>query len=545
MKRIIIALAAVTMAFSATAQQSGHDNYIGLNLGGGLNSMTYSPANGKHSLGFGYDAGFHYTYFFNEHFGLGFGVHYTRANAYARYSYTEVTTGLTHLNNPNVHYNLSTKYDNWKERQTIGVLGIPVEVFYRAALDKKWTFIGGLGFEFDLPMSGKYRVVDGEYTTTGTFPALGDYVVAGMPEHGFATYEAIENDKIDNLKLGVSVTADLGVRMALNNNWGLYFGIYGGYGLNSMLKDKSDAPLVLINAKEPAKHDYNGTFASNEIDAMHLFRLGVKVGIDFGWTCKAEAEEDESDLVEYEEEDDAQAIADSIAAAEKAAAEKAAAEKAAAEKAAAEKAAAEKAAAEKAAAEKAAAEKAAAERAAAEKAAAEKIAAERAAAEAAAKQSAADRAAAEAAAKKAAADRAAAEAAAKKAEAERIAAERTRAEAEKQIKAIGATVYFENAGTNAKFDAKTDAAIHAICEALKADKNLTVTVYGHTDNTGSLQVNMKYGQKRAEALKAYMVKLGAPAASINCVSRGPNEPVADNSTDEGRAKNRRATVELK
>ena len=133
-----------------------------------------------------------------------------------------------------------------------------------------------------------------------------------------------------------------------------------------------------------------------------------------------------------------------------------------------------------------------------------------------------------------------------KADEEKVRGEKkTRIEAEKQIKAIGATVYFENAGTNAKFDAKTDAAIHAICEALKADKNLTVTVYGHTDNTGSLQVNMKYGQKRAEALKAYMVKLGAPAASINCISRGPNEPVADNSTDEGRAKNRRATVELK
>lgn len=527
MKRIIIALAAVTMAFSATAQQSGHDNYIGLNLGGGLNSMTYSPANGKHSLGFGFDAGLHYAYFFNEHFGLGFGVHYTRANAYARYNFSEVTTGLIHPDNNN-HYDLTTKFDNWKERQAMGVLGIPVEVFYRAALDKKWTFIGGLGFEFDLPMSGKYRVADGEYTTTGAFPVVGSYPISGG--NGFGTYDAIDNDKIDNLKLGVSIIADLGVRMALNNNWGLYFGIYGGYGLTNMLKDKSDAPLVLINAKEPAKHDYNGTFASNEIDAMHLFRLGVKVGIDFGWTCKAEAEEDESDLVEYEEEDDAQAIADSIAAAEKAAAEKAAAEKAAAEKAAAEK---------------AAAEKAAAEKAAAEKAAAEKLAAERAAAEAAARQSAADRAAAEAAAKKAAADRAAAEAAAKKAEAERIAAERTRAEAEKQIKAIGATVYFENAGTNAKFDAKTDAAIHAICEALKADKSLTVTVYGHTDNTGSLQVNMKYGQKRAEALKAYMVKLGAPSASINCVSRGPNEPVADNSTDEGRAKNRRATVELK
>ena len=115
----------------------------------------------------------------------------------------------------------------------------------------------------------------------------------------------------------------------------------------------------------------------------------------------------------------------------------------------------------------------------------------------------------------------------------------------KQIQAINATVYFATAGTKAKFDDITDGAIHAICEALKADENLTVTVFGHTDNTGSRKANMKYGKKRAEALKAYMVKLGAPAKSINCVSKGPDEPVADNGTKEGRAKNRRATVELK
>ncbi len=532
MKRIVIALAAVTMAFSATAQQSGLNNYIGLNFGGGLNTMTYKPANGSQSLGLGFDMGLHYAHFFNEHFGLGFGVHYTIANAYANYNFTEITTGLTHIHNPNVHYNLNTRLDNWKERQNMGVLGIPVEVFYRTALDKSWTFIGGLGVEFDLPMNGKYSVNEGEYTTTGTFASLG-YDVVNMPEHGFATYKTIDNDKIDNLKMGVSVIADLGVRVALNNNWGLYLGLYGGYGVTNMLKEKKDASLLLINTADPSKHDYNGTFASNQINAMHLLRAGVKIGIDFGWNSHAKAER-EAALRAYEEAR-AKAVADSIAAAEKAAAAKLAAEKAAAEKAAAQKAAAEK----------AAAEKAAAEKAAADKAAAEKLAADRAAAEAAAKQSAADRAAAEAAAKKAAADRAAAEAAAKKAEAERIAAERTRAEAEKQIKAIGATVYFENAGTNAKFDAKTDAAIHAICDALKADKNLTVNVYGHTDNTGKLEVNMKYGQKRAEALKAYMVKLGAPAASINCISRGPLEPVADNSTDEGRAKNRRATVELK
>ena len=46
-------------------------------------------------------------------------------------------------------------------------------------------------------------------------------------------------------------------------------------------------------------------------------------------------------------------------------------------------------------------------------------------------------------------------------------------------------------------------------------------------------------------MKNYMVKLGAPAKNITCESKGPKEPVADNKTKEGRAKNRRATVELK
>ena len=99
----MIALAAVALAFGAGAQQGGHSNYAGLTLGGGLNTMTFSPANGDQSVGLGFDAGLHYAHFFNEHFGLGLGVHYTLANAYATYDFDEVTTGLTHANNPLIH----------------------------------------------------------------------------------------------------------------------------------------------------------------------------------------------------------------------------------------------------------------------------------------------------------------------------------------------------------------------------------------------------------------------------------------------------------
>ncbi|MBQ1409345.1 MAG: OmpA family protein, partial [Bacteroidales bacterium] len=90
-----------------------------------------------------------------------------------------------------------------------------------------------------------------------------------------------------------------------------------------------------------------------------------------------------------------------------------------------------------------------------------------------------------------------------------------------------------------------DEAIKAICEAMKADNKLQTVITGHTDDRGPEKYNMKCGQRRAEALKRYMVSLGAPDANIKCESKGETQPIADNDTREGRAKNRRATVELK
>ncbi|MBP5546436.1 MAG: outer membrane beta-barrel protein, partial [Bacteroidales bacterium] len=333
MKRIMIALAAVTLAFSANAQQDGFDNYAGLNLGGGLNTMTFNPTRGDHSLGLGFDAGLHYAHFFNEHVGLGLGVHYTYANAYAKYNFIETTAGLTHPGNPNVNYTLNTTFNNWKERENVGVLGIPVEIFYRSILNETWTFIGGVGVQFDIPVHGRYYGSDGDFSTTGTFPALGNYTVRDVPEHGFSTYDNTFDSKMDNLGFNVSAILDLGMRLALNNHWGLYFGIYGGYGLNNMISEVKSDPLLVVNTDDPSQIQYNGTFASNEIDALHMVRAGVKIGIDLGWESPSKVAAREA------AERAAAEAAAAQAAAERAAAEKAAREKAAAEKAAAEKAA--------------------------------------------------------------------------------------------------------------------------------------------------------------------------------------------------------------
>ena len=109
---------------------------------------------------------------------------------------------------------------------------------------------------------------------------------------------------------------------------------------------------------------------------------------------------------------------------------------------------------------------------------------------------------------------------------------------------INATVNFDFAGTEPKFGAATDLAINTLCKAMAADKNLKVRVTGHTDDRGTEAGNMRYGQKRAEALKTLMVQRGAPAANISTDSKGQNEPVVDNDTDEHRYQNRRAVITI-
>jgi len=75
--------------------------------------------------------------------------------------------------------------------------------------------------------------------------------------------------------------------------------------------------------------------------------------------------------------------------------------------------------------------------------------------------------------------------------------------------------------------------------------NLEVIIaVGHTDNVGSDVYNQKLAVKRAESVKAYLVSKGIEKNRIYTEGKGEKQPVADNKTSEGRAKNRRVEIEV-
>lgn len=627
----------LAIGLSLSAQQNQHSNYIGLEVGGGMNGLTYKADNGNYYLGWGFQGGLRYAHFFGDHFGMGLGVQATRT--------------FTH--------------DKVPEHKMFTYLNIPVQLYWRAPMCNTWAFLFGIGGSMDMPLGGEKAMTE----------KIGASLVADL---GF-NYELCDNWGLymglygsysftDMYETDVQV-ADLrlfnaGLKLGVNLGWDCHSNKKGAknddseltaydnasgngaFGNNNDEDEEAAAREARCNARRMNNPDmaqantdidndiadaeqmaqatgnaaaaeaiadakakavdakkarangqyckaydlFNEAYAlladsyaddaatyaegsNNEnahkaaadadiyADAAHKdglgcamaasrnARLNAEIARDADQNdAKANAAYNDPTYADYfageamtmaTESGSKQAKTDAKDASGKAYRGKLADSYAASAKSFAGSA---KAYADKGnnAEAKAAADEAqnyAAE--AAEAARMGDVAAAYRAARAA--QQAAERARrivtgddSKPAADKPAADKPAANG--KPAD---------RAQLQKYLDQINATVRFDFGSTEPKYDSKTDLVIRALCAAMKADSRVKVLVTGHTDNVGSAQGNMSYGKKRAEAMKQVMVNLGAPASSIATASRGAEEPVVDNDTDEHRNQNRRAVITLR
>lgn len=90
---------------------------------------------------------------------------------------------------------------------------------------------------------------------------------------------------------------------------------------------------------------------------------------------------------------------------------------------------------------------------------------------------------------------------------------------------------------------KSYATLDRVAELL-IKKNFSLKLAGHTDNTGSNELNMRLSKDRAESVKAYLVSQGANASRIEATGYGENQPIASNKSAAGRQKNRRVEFTL-
>lgn len=106
-------------------------------------------------------------------------------------------------------------------------------------------------------------------------------------------------------------------------------------------------------------------------------------------------------------------------------------------------------------------------------------------------------------------------------------------------------VYFDI--NKADITSASEPAIENIATLMKAYPNMSIELRGHTDNTNTTKdpdYNKKLSQRRADAVKDAIAKLGISTSRIKATGYGESIPIAENNSDEGRAKNRRTEIAI-
>ena len=84
--------------------------------------------------------------------------------------------------------------------------------------------------------------------------------------------------------------------------------------------------------------------------------------------------------------------------------------------------------------------------------------------------------------------------------------------------------------------------MNRFADGLRSTPNYTVDIIGHTDSTGSDAVNNPLSIARAESTRNFLTMRGISGARIQVEGRGSHQPIADNATADGRARNRRVEI---
>jgi len=113
------------------------------------------------------------------------------------------------------------------------------------------------------------------------------------------------------------------------------------------------------------------------------------------------------------------------------------------------------------------------------------------------------------------------------------------------IKKNPIVLYFETGRSTITLTEEQRAKYLSIVQAMDKVDDVSVQIIGHTDTTGDTENNKVLGKERAEFIKTYLVRNGISSENIETISKGETEPIADNNTNEGRAKNRRTVITIK
>ena len=258
-------------------------------LGGGLHALLPKlSADGRTTVGLdnGVGAGAQvqatYTYFFHKYVGVTGGLGFELYTGNMHGNFSERVWLYDRYNAMN--YWLNSDYTNFKEREQLYYLTIPVGVTGRINLTDPLQLRGTVGLGMNMVVGSHFRG-DGQLTTTADYPDYNLHFDPDLPQHGFSNYYMGGYEgKIDNtFPVSMFVFADFGAHYQFTRRWGIYGGIYFSYTCFNAVRPTTDAagnrPELVKFDSASKQWTYSGMINSKFVEALNPLAVGVKVGV--------------------------------------------------------------------------------------------------------------------------------------------------------------------------------------------------------------------------------------------------------------------------
>ena len=255
----------------SNAQKKGNNEWLVVELGGGLQNIQFAPKDGEHTVGVGATFAAKYLRHLNNQWSVSGGFGFANYSSKAEFNMLETTQEFDNENNR--PYELRTEYINFVEKQKMFQIEIPVGATFRIEniLSNNDLYLG-MGLRFGIPVSSRYKLKSGQYKVSGYYPSL-DVQFEDMEEHDFYTVEAEKQKGKTNIAgFNMSIYGEALLHKSLSKTMSAYAGPYFSYCPLNIAKP-TDAPIV------DTGRQYNSSLNSNQVDKAHLVTIGLKAAI--------------------------------------------------------------------------------------------------------------------------------------------------------------------------------------------------------------------------------------------------------------------------
>ena len=258
-------------------------------LGGGLHTlMPQLTADGSNTMGLGngVGAGFQvqalYSYYFHKYVGVTGGFGFEMYSGNMNGSFSDRVWLYDRYNKMN--YWLNSDYQDFKEREQLYMLTLPVGITARVNLTDPLQLRGTVGAGMNVMLGSHFRG-EGKLTTTADYPDYNLHFDPDLPQHGFSNYYMGGYEgKFDNIfPVNMFVFGDFGAHYQFNRRWGIYAGVYVSYTCFNAIRPTTDAagnrPELIRFDSQTKQFTYSGMINSKFIEALNPLSVGVKVAV--------------------------------------------------------------------------------------------------------------------------------------------------------------------------------------------------------------------------------------------------------------------------